>query len=78
MNTPKYSAKLRNLYDAAQKSKRAKYACPKCGKVSLGRTSYAMWECKSCGAKVAGGAFSPTTEAGEIANRMLNRGQAES
>lgn len=71
MRTPKFGAKLRKLYDAADKTKRASYACPKCGKASVRRYSNALWECRSCGAKIAGGAYTLTTGVGIVANRVI-------
>lgn len=70
MRTPKFGARLRNLYDAAGKTKRARYACPKCGKERVKRTSYALWECGCCGAKIAGGAYMLETETGSVARRI--------
>lgn len=71
MRTPKFGAMIRKLYDAAQKAKRARYACPRCGKTSVKRVGYALWKCRSCSAKIAGGAYSLTTETGNLANRAI-------
>ncbi len=71
MNTPRYGARIRKLYDAAGKAKKSRYACPKCGKESVKRVSNALWQCRSCGAKIAGGAYTLTTGVGEVANRII-------
>ncbi len=74
MRTPRYGARLRNLYDAADKTKKDSYICPKCGKKSVKRISYALWECKakSCKVKIAGGAYMLTTEIGGVAKRVID------
>lgn len=35
----------------------AKYTCTFCGKVTVKRHSVGIWNCKSCGKTVAGGAY---------------------
>lgn len=71
MRTSRYGSKIRKLYDAAKKQKTAKYICPKCGKKNVKRVGNALWLCKSCGAKIAGGAYTLSTGVGEIANRVI-------
>ncbi len=62
----RYGAKLRKLANKAEVSAKSKYECPKCKKKKVVRKGYSLWQCRSCGAKIAGGAFSLTTESGEI------------
>lgn len=71
MRTSKFGARLRKLYDAAEKTKKEKYICPKCEKKNVKRISNAIWQCKSCGVKIAGGAYSLVTEIGTVANRVI-------
>ncbi len=70
MRTSKFGASIRKLYDAAISAKKDKYECPRCGKRKVVRKSYAIWRCKSCESVFAGGAYSLTTETGEIALRL--------
>lgn len=70
MRTPKYGASIRKLVEAAEKAKRERYECPKCGKKKVSRRGYAIWRCRSCGGTFAGGAYSLRTETGEIALRL--------
>jgi len=63
------SVKIR--LQAVAKQLKAKYACPRCGKPKLKRTSTGIWMCKSCSSTFAGGAYSPTTPAGEVATRVV-------
>ncbi len=70
MRTSKYGASIRKLVDAAEKSKKVRYECPRCGKKKVARKGYAQWRCRSCGAEFAGGAYSLRTETGEIVLRL--------
>ena len=71
MRTPRFGASIRKIVDKADISKKGWHECPKCGKKKLvhGKT-YAVWKCRSCSATLAGGAYSPVTEGGQIANRL--------
>jgi ribosomal protein L37AE/L43A len=71
MRTQKFGARLRKLYDAAIDSKNTLYECPKCHKKKVRRQGNALWRCKSCNAKFAGGAYSFHTEVGEVATRLI-------
>jgi ribosomal protein L37AE/L43A len=71
MHTARFGASNRKLFDKAMDAKRAKYECPKCHKLKVVRKSNALWACKSCDAVFAGGAYSFTSEAGEIAARII-------
>lgn len=71
MHTQKYGASIRKLVDKAIKAKRARYECPKCHKLKVVRKSNAVWRCKCCDTTFAGGAYSFSSEAGEIATRMI-------
>jgi len=71
MRSEKYGARIRKLYDAAVAAQRQSYECPKCHKKKLKRIGNALWRCKSCETKFAGGAYSFTTEVGEIAARLI-------
>lgn len=71
MKSARYGRRIRKLADAATKKKKDSYECPKCGKKSVKRISYALWKCNSCGAKIAGGAYSLNTPVGSTAKRML-------
>ena len=73
MSGPKvrYGATLRKRAEAADKQRTSKYPCPTCGKESVKRRGYSKWECRSCGALFAGGAYSLTTPIGEASKRLL-------
>ncbi len=71
MKSPRYGSRIRKLYTAAEESKKKLYKCPKCGKVKVKRIGFAIWECKACGAKFAGGAYSLFTPTGEMVLRSI-------
>lgn len=67
----RYGAKLRKFKTKAINSKIERYSCPKCAKKKVKRVSYAIWQCKSCKAKIAGGAYSLTTDIGSLVSRII-------
>lgn len=71
MQTARYGASIRKQYMKAIESKKARYECPKCHKLKLARKGNAIWSCKSCESRFAGAAYSFTSEAGEIAMRLI-------
>lgn len=67
----RYGAELRKRAEAVDKQRTARYICPKCGKRSVRRRGHSLWECRSCGARFAGGAYSLTTAIGESGMRLI-------
>ncbi|MFP3950374.1 MAG: 50S ribosomal protein L37ae [Candidatus Micrarchaeia archaeon] len=76
MKGSRYGRRIRKLSDTATKRKKDSYECPKCGKRSVKRISYALWECRSCGARIAGGAYTLTTPTANTARKMLAKEEA--
>ncbi len=58
---PRYGFTLRRQYAEVDAKVRQQYQCPTCGAVKVKRVSTAIWECRRCGAKFAGGAYIPVT-----------------
>jgi large subunit ribosomal protein L37Ae len=52
---------------------RKKHECPKCKVRAAKRLSVGLWQCRRCGNQFTGGAYSPFTKVGEIANRAAAR-----
>lgn len=67
----RYGAELRKRAAAVDAQRTARYPCPTCGKTSVKRRGNSLWECRSCGSRFAGGAYSLTTATGEAARRSL-------
>lgn len=61
LNTSRYGRKVRKNYIDVIKRQRELYECPVCGKKKVKRAGFAVWICKSCGAKIAGGAYTLKT-----------------
>jgi len=72
MRTSKYGATIRKLAEKAIDSAKTWYECPKCHKKKVVRKGTSLWRCRSCGAQFAGGAYSLSTEVGEVAARLIN------
>lgn len=67
----RYGAEIRKLADAADKSRRTRYPCPKCGKAAVKRMSNSVWRCNACEKEFAGGAYSLSTPTGDVAARQI-------
>ncbi len=64
-------AEIRKRVKAINASKRAKYACPVCGKKKVKRKGFAVWNCNSCNATFSGGAYTATTPVGEAGSKII-------
>jgi hypothetical protein len=57
---------------------KAPHECPQCHITTVKRLSVGIWLCDTCGFKFAGGAYSPRTKLGEVAERAARAGVASS
>lgn len=69
----RYGAKIRKLDKKIRQMKDTKYECPRCGKEKVERIAPGIWQCKSCGAKIAGAAYKLSTPAGETIKKLSRR-----
>ncbi len=67
----RYGASIRKRYKAVRADKSAHYKCEMCGRLSVKRTGTSIWKCKHCNTIYAGGAYTMTTAAGEVARRLV-------
>ena len=74
----RYGTVARKRYATVLTGLRASHECPQCHLPSVRRLSVGIWLCGRCGYKFAGGAYSPTTKLGEIAERAARTGAAPS
>ena len=74
----RYGTVARKRYAAVITGLRAPHECPQCHVSSVKRMSVGVWLCRSCGFKFAGGAYTPRTKLGEIAERASRAGVASS
>ena len=67
----RYGARIRKRQKAVKAEKIALYKCEECGVVAAKRISTRIWRCRHCGTIYAGGAYTMTTAAGEVAKRQI-------
>lgn len=63
--------RLRKSHNKIKTAKKSRYMCPTCSKESIKRVKIGVWECVSCGAQYAGGAYEFTTSPGVVARRII-------
>lgn len=67
----RYGVRARTITKNIEIIQRAKHKCPTCGHKKVKRISTAIWQCKKCGSKFTGGAYTPETESGQNVGKML-------
>ena len=65
----RYSTPLKQVVRDIEKKQKTAQVCPQCGRKSLKRKSYSVWQCSKCGTKLADGAYVPQTDVGKIVER---------
>ena len=70
---PRYGRFIRKRVNDMEKISRALHTCPRCDVVAVKRQGTGIWECRKCGFKFAGGAYTPVTPALKIAMRSIER-----
>ena len=73
---PRYGTVARKRYSTLITGLRTPHECPQCHVIAVKRMSVGVWLCRSCGFKFAGGAYTPKTKLGEIAERASRAGVA--
>lgn len=74
----RYGTVARKRYSTLMTEMKAPHECPQCHITTVKRLSVGIWLCRSCGFKFAGGAYSPTTKLGQVAERAARAGVASS
>ena len=67
----RYGGLARRTVATIEKVQKAAHPCPRCGNVSVYREHTAIWVCQKCAYTFAGGAYSPSTGAGQGAEKAL-------
>jgi len=75
---PRYGTVARKRYSTLITGLRTPHECPQCHVIAVKRMSVGVWLCRSCKFKFAGGAYTPKTKLGEIAERASRAGVASS
>lgn len=68
---PRYGGVMRKTVATIEKVQKAAHPCVKCGAVSVYRIHTGIWECQKCKYSFAGGAYAPSTGAGQGAAQAL-------
>jgi large subunit ribosomal protein L37Ae len=63
-------ATLRKRYSRVMDSLNVYHRCPNCASVKVKRESVGLWECRKCGHRFAGGAYTPSTKVGQASRRI--------
>jgi large subunit ribosomal protein L37Ae len=58
---PRYGTKVRKLIVEVERKLRQDYKCPSCGALKVHRVGSSIWQCRRCGVKFAGAAYTPAT-----------------
>lgn len=69
---PRYGVRIRRRIREIEARQKTWHECPNCAAPRVKRTSTAIWECRKCGHKYAGGAYFPRTPAYNANERLLN------
>merc|ERR1712138_162908 len=69
----RYGSSLRKQVKKMEISQHSKYTCLFCGKNSVKRTAVCIWDCRSCGKRYAGGAYSLHTGSAVTVRSTIRR-----
>jgi large subunit ribosomal protein L37Ae len=67
----RYGVKARTKYRKIDEKQRQLHVCPHCSQQRVKRDGTGIWVCTKCGAKMAGGAYQPQTDAGLEVKKTL-------
>ena len=54
----RYGKPLKDKYGATEETAKQEYKCPQCHMIKVKRVACGIWECRKCGLKFAGKAYS--------------------
>lgn len=66
----RYGAMVRKRYVKVVTGVKKAYKCPRCGYMRVRRQSVGVWRCQKCGFTFTGGAYTPFTKVGVVAERV--------
>ncbi|KAF2717343.1 ribosomal protein L37ae [Polychaeton citri CBS 116435] len=69
----RYGASLRKQVKKIEIQQHSRYTCTFCGKHTVKRNATGIWDCKSCGKTIAGGAYTVATPAAAATRSTIRR-----
>jgi large subunit ribosomal protein L37Ae len=66
---PRYGSTVRKRYVKVIAGLKKAHRCPQCGFERVKRESVGVWNCRKCGYRFTGGAYTPVTKLGVVAKR---------
>ncbi|KQM12443.1 50S ribosomal protein L37 [Methanomassiliicoccales archaeon RumEn M1] len=58
----RYGVVVRNRVRDIDKMRTAKHECPRCHREGVSRVASGIWQCRTCDAKFAAGAYTPASK----------------
>jgi len=69
----RYGRFIRKRIAEMEAIEKAKHRCPRCDIVAVKRSGTGIWNCRKCGFKFAGGAYTPQTPNFKVSQRTIER-----
>lgn len=70
---PRYGRSIKEKLRKVFSKKTKKHICPACKHPKVGRADSAIFECRKCGYKFAGGAYYPETMSGGFVRKLITQ-----
>ena len=71
----RYGVVVRNRVRNIDKMRTADHECPRCHRNGVNRVSSGIWQCRTCDAKFAAGAYSPVSKKAPIVVSSAEQGE---
>lgn len=68
---PRYGRTVRKRWFEIEADLKKRHRCKKCSAKAVKRVSVGVWKCSKCGVIFSGGAYTPSSEIGEVAKRSV-------